>query len=268
MYSICFCYSLLLCSIYLVNTNVDLRPLLVMPVLLASWYGGRKTGATIAIFTAIALLATNYSLNFYIKNNISVAYDLLVGLFVYLFISVIVTNFKKVHGVEKDAADTDTLTGANNSRKFYSELGDEIIRSRRYQHIFSLAYMDIDNFKNINDTFGHPIGDELLIQVAKCLLQSLRATDVVARLGGDEFVCLLPETEQVEAKSALLKAEKALKDTMEKYNWDVSFSIGVITFETLPDDVGQAIKLADDLMYKVKRHNKNDIVYQIWEGIF
>ena len=255
-------------SIYLVNTNVDLRPLLVMPVLLASWYGGRKTGATIAIFTAIALLATNYSLNFYIKNNISVAYDLLVGLFVYLFISVIVTNFKKVHGVEKDAADTDTLTGANNSRKFYSELGDEIIRSRRYQHIFSLAYMDIDNFKNINDTFGHPIGDELLIQVAKCLLQSLRATDVVARLGGDEFVFLLPETEQVEAKSALLKAEKALKDTMEKYNWDVSFSIGVITFETLPDDVGQAIKLADDLMYKVKRHNKNDIVYQIWEGIF
>lgn len=238
-----------------------------MPVLLASWYGSRKTGTTMALLTAIVLLATNYSLGFYEINNISVAYDILVNLFVYLFISTILTKFKRVYGVEKDAADTDTLTGANSSRKFYSELANEIVRSRRYRHIFSIAYIDVDNFKIINDKLGHPIGDELLIRVSECLLQSLRATDVVARLGGDEFVCLLPETGQDEAKTALLKAEKALKRSMEKYGWDVSFSVGVVTFETLPDDVGQAVKLADDLMYQVKTGNKNDIAYRVWRGI-
>jgi diguanylate cyclase (GGDEF)-like protein len=253
--------------IYLEKDNVDLRPLFVIPVLLASWYGGRKTGTTMAVLTTIALLATNYSLGFYEINNDSVAYDILVNLFVYFFISIIVTNFKRVHGVEKDAADTDTLTGANSSRKFYLELANEIVRSRRYRHTFSMAYIDVDNFKIINDTLGHPIGDELLIRVSECLLQSLRATDVVARLGGDEFVCLLPETEQGEAKTALLKAEKTLKGSMEKYGWDVSFSVGVVTFETLPNDVGQAVKLADDLMYQVKSGNKNDIAYRVWCGI-
>ena len=252
---------------YLVKDHVDLRLLFVMPVLLASWYGSRKTGTTMALLTAIVLLATNYSLGFYEINNISVAYDILVNLFVYLFISTILTKFKRVYGVEKDAADTDTLTGANSSRKFYSELANEIVRSRRYRHIISIAYIDVDNFKIINDKLGHPIGDELLIRVSECLLQSLRATDVVARLGGDEFVCLLPETGQDEAKTALLKAEKALKRSMEKYGWDVSFSVGVVTFETLPDDVGQAVKLADDLMYQVKTGNKNDIAYRVWRGI-
>ena len=254
-----FAIAFISVTISLANNHVDLRLLFVIPVLLASWYGGRKTGATIALLSAIALLTTNFSLHFYNVNAISAAYDLLVALLVYLFISIIVTNFRNVHSVEIVAADTDTLTGVSSSRKFYADLENEINRSRRYGHPFSLVYLDVDDFKKINDTLGHPIGDELLIRLSKSLQTSLRATDIIARIGGDEFVCLLPETEHIAAKSALLKAEKALKGSMEKYGWDVSFSIGVITFEKPPDDAGQAVKLVDDLMYKVKRSSKNDI---------
>lgn len=243
---------------------VDIKPLLVIPVLLASWYGGGKTGTAIAIISATSLFITNYTLASFHINNFSALYDSTIALASYIFISTIVTNFRKVHSVEVVAADTDTLTGASSSRKFYSELDNEILRSRRYGHTLSLAYLDIDDFKIINDTLGHPVGDELLVQVSKSLLVSLRATDIVARLGGDEFVCLLPETEQAEAKLAILKAEKALKNTIKVHNWNVSFSIGVITFDTVPDDGRQAVKLADDLMYQVKGGNKNETAYRVW----
>jgi diguanylate cyclase (GGDEF)-like protein len=262
-----FAIALISAAISLVKNHVDLRLLLIIPVLLASWYGGRKTGAAIALLSAIAFFTTDFSPHFYNLSTISPGYDLLVAALVYLFISIIVTNFRKVHSVEIVAADTDTLTGVSSSRKFYTDLENEINRSRRYGHSFALVYLDVDDFKNINDALGHPIGDELLIRLSKSLPTSLRATDIIARIGGDEFVCLLPETEQVAAKSALLKAEKALKGSMEKYGWDVSFSIGVITFEKPPIDAAQAVKLVDDLMYKVKRGNKNDIAYQVWQDI-
>lgn len=253
-------------AIVFLKDFIDLKPLLVIPVLLASWYGGSKTGASIATLSAISLLLTNYNISSEYVYTFSSFYDSIVVLFACLFTSIIVTNFRKVHGVEIIAADTDALTGLSSSRKFYAELENELNRSARYGHIFSLAYIDVDNFKNINDTLGHHVGDELLTQLSITLQISLRASDTIARIGGDEFICLLPETEQIAAKSAILNGEKRLKDTMKKYNWDVSFSIGVVTFEILPENVTQAVKLADDLMYQVKRGKKNDIAYKIWRG--
>ena len=251
----------------LAKQNVDLKPLLVIPVLLASWYGGRRTGAATAVFASISLLLASYFLGAGTIDDYSVVYDALVYFMVCIFISVVVTNFKKVHAVEKDAADTDSLTGLYSSRRFYSELKAEILRSKRYGHAVSLAYVDVDNFKKINDTLGHPIGDELLMRLSDCLIDALRSTDVVARLGGDEFVCLLPETAEAEARSAMSKVVRTLKGSMKKHGWDVSFSIGVVTFEEIPDDVGQAVKLADDLMYQVKNNNKNDIAFRVWRGV-
>ena len=254
-------------AIILFKNIIDLKPLLVIPVLLASWYGGRKTGASIAALTALSLLLTNYnysSEHFYISSS---PYDSIVVLIAYLFISTIVTNFRKVHGIEIIAADTDALTGLSSSRKFYTELENELNRSKRYGHMLSLAYIDVDNFKNINDALGHPVGDELLIQLSRTLQISLRTTDTIARIGGDEFVCLMPETEQIAAKSAIVNTEKKMNESMKKHNWDVSFSIGVVTFEKLPEDVTQAVKLADDLMYQVKRGKKNDIAYKKWHGV-
>jgi diguanylate cyclase (GGDEF)-like protein len=170
-----------------------------------------------------------------------------------------------VYGFEAEAADTDTLTGVHSLRSFYAEIANEILRSRRYEHRFSLAYIDVDDFKKINDTLGHHEGDRLLIELANCLTTSLRATDTVARIGGDEFVCLMPETEETQAKSAILNVESSLKKRMSKKNWNVSFSIGLVTFDTLPEDVHEALKVADELMYSVKKSKKNAIAYKVWK---
>ncbi len=139
-----------------------------------------------------------------------------------------------------------------------------MIRSVRYHHVFSLAYMDIDNFKFINDSRGHPEGDRLLVEVADCLRASLRKTDTAARLGGDEFACLFPETGQEKAKVALAKALNVLGRRMRENGWPVSFSVGLVTFETVPNDMDEAIKIVDELMYSVKNDEKNGVAYRVW----
>jgi diguanylate cyclase (GGDEF)-like protein len=247
-----------------VKEHVDISILLVIPVLLVSWYGSNKAGLSLAILSAFLISAARF-----VESSMEVSiydfYNLIIAFGSYLLVAIVVTYFRKVHRVEVIAADTDTLTGVHSSRSFYADIANEILRSSRYGHKFSLAYIDVDNFKIINDSLGHDTGDKLLIEVSRCLVSSCRSTDTVARIGGDEFVCLFPETEQNESKTAVLKAENSLKDSMKKNGWDVSFSIGVVTFEALPEDVHEAIKIADELMYSVKNGNKNGIAYEVWQ---
>ncbi len=248
----------------LFNEIIILEIFYIFPIILTSWYGSKKSGILLAL-TAVSLifLIEIYNNKLDSNNILGYALPLLIS---FLALAILITNFRNVHRVESTAADTDSLTHINNSRGFYIELANELLRSSRYQHIFSLAYIDIDNFKAINDSVGHAEGDRLLIEVAHCLKSSLRATDIVARLGGDEFACLLPETEQEEARIAFTKANALLAQKMTKGKWPVSFSIGLVTFETMPNDIKQAMKISDDLMYSVKNADKNNISYKIWHG--
>ncbi len=104
-----------------------------------------------------------------------------------------------LHDFVKHQAITDPLTALANRRAFNDRLDEEIRRSKRYEHPFTLVMMDINSFKQVNDTFGHPVGDETLQEVAACLMNSARDTDFVARYGGDEFALILPETEKERA---------------------------------------------------------------------
>jgi diguanylate cyclase (GGDEF)-like protein len=255
------CYAIILLDGY-----VDFSPMLVISVVLASWYGNSKAGLFLALVASGSLYITRENFVSNVLERAPPIYDTIIILFSLLFIAVIVTNFRKIHGVEALAADTDSLTGVHSSRSFYAELANEILRSNRYKHTFSLAYVDIDNFKNINDTLGHSTGDNLLIEVSSCLLSTFRTTDTVARIGGDEFVCLMPETEKSQARSAVLKAQLSMTEAVSRNDWDVSFSVGVVTFEKSPEDVREAVKVADELMYSVKNNNKDDIAYEVWHG--
>jgi diguanylate cyclase (GGDEF)-like protein len=256
--------SLMIAAVAFVTEKyIYLEPFLVLPIVFASWYGSNRAGVFLALITSVVLAvsrewlsASTFSLQFVIFDGLS-------HLIAYSILAILITNFRSVHRVEVVAADTDNLTGLHNPRSFYVELANELLRSKRFKRILSLAYIDIDNFKNINDSLGHSIGDELLVEVAKCLKSSLRATDTISRLGGDEFVCLLPETGDKDVKYLFSKVKKLLSERMQSHSWPVGFSVGVVTFETLPADVKQAISVADDLMYSVKKDNKNNTVYKV-----
>jgi len=241
-------------------------PFFVLPILLASWYGSKRSGILLAIFSTAVWVISRTLINSYNFNLEPIIYDGISHFVAYSLLAIMITNFRSVHRFEVVAADTDKLTNILNLRGFYAKLGNELLRSIRYKHIFSLAYIDIDNFKNINDSLGHSIGDKLLVDVAKCLKSTLRTTDTVARLGGDEFVCLLPETASEAARKAFSKVTEMLSKSMGSHKWAVSFSIGIVTFETPPDDIIEAIKIADDLMYNVKKGKKNNIAYRIWHS--
>ncbi len=262
--------SLILCVILISSIVVGdisyFEPLFVLPIIMVSWYSSKQVVLLFSAFTtSVVLIAINIINESPFDLSIFVFYGI-PHFLTYIVLALLVTNFKDVFIHENVAADTDVLTGICNTRCFYLSLANEILRSSRFGHIFTLVYIDVDDFKQINDSLGHTTGDKLLKEVAVCLRYTLRKTDTVARLGGDEFACLLPETEQENAKLAFSKMSKLLNERMALKEWKVTFSIGIVTFESLPEDINEAIKIADDLMYSVKNSSKNSIAYKTWYG--
>lgn len=128
----------------------------------------------------------------------------------------------------------------------------ELRRAGRFKRPITIAYIDVDTFKQINDQFGHSEGDHTLQIVAQSIQSGIRQTDIVARLGGDEFTVLLPTHNQNGAASVINKVQAALADEMEKTRPDATLSIGVVTFENLPASVDELLHRADEIMYEVK----------------
>jgi len=160
---------------------------------------------------------------------------------------------------ERSAARVDFLTGILNRRGFYEIAGSESQRSRRYKRPLSLVYVDLDNFKGVNDSMGHDAGDELLTEVAAVIHSEVRGTDTVGRLGGDEFAVLLPETDQEQGRIVVDKVQKQLLEAMQQKNWPVTFSIGLISFQTPPESIDEMVRGADKVMYSVKLKGKNSV---------
>ena len=163
-------------------------------------------------------------------------------------------------GGERNRSQTDPLTGIPNRRSFFEHLGTESHRARRYSRSISLAYIDLDHFKEINDAFGHETGDRLLAVVAGVIKRDIRQIDVVARLGGDEFALLLPETDSEAATMALNKIQRSLQAAMKQRQWPVTFSVGLVTFQPPPDSIQSMVNAADQAMYTAKRNGRGRLI--------
>jgi diguanylate cyclase (GGDEF)-like protein len=152
----------------------------------------------------------------------------------------------------QEQATSDELTGLANLRALRELGAKEIARSRRFGHPLTLAYLDIDHFKEVNDRAGHAAGDRVLVGLASVALSATRAIDTVARIGGDEFVVLMPETGP---DAALLLADR-LREVFARATTSgdvgVTCSIGVASFEDAPGSVDELLEAADGLMYEAK----------------
>lgn len=169
------------------------------------------------------------------------------------------SRLKSLLAKEQDLARIDPLTTVPNRRAFYEALEKERVRSLRYRRPCTIAYLDLDNFKKVNDSLGHAVGDELLVEVAASLKSNLRASDYVGRLGGDEFAILLPETDATAAKLVLHKLRLRLLEEMKNHSWKVTFSIGAATFLDPPASLDVMIRLADETMYAIKAQGKDNV---------
>lgn len=234
----------------------------LIPVTLVTLGFGRKVAIAAAVVAAsIWLLIDLYSVGPRYEMHVHL-WNGSVRMGFFLLVVALIAQLKETIAREERNADTDGLTGLMNARGFHDQLEIEYARARRYHHPISLIYIDLDNFKQVNDTQGHGAGDQVLRTVAIALQAHVRGSDFVARLGGDEFAILLPETpfEGVGAVSAQIRATTV--PVLQHNGWPVTLSIGAVTFDRLPADVGAIVTRADAVMYQAKREGKDRIVHE------
>jgi diguanylate cyclase (GGDEF)-like protein len=236
----------------------------LIPVSLVAWLASQRLGILTSLVSAIVWLTADVAAGSSYSQPFIYAWNTLIRLSFFIITALLLSTLRKALEREKESARTDYLTGAANSRLFYDLVQMEIGRFQRYERHFSLAYIDIDDFKTVNDRFGHSVGDQVLRTLASSAGKYLRKTDVVARLGGDEFALLFPETDQESARVILAKIHSGLLEAMRQNNWLITFSIGVLTCIAIPDSTDELVKAADELMYAVKRDGKNAIKYSTY----
>jgi diguanylate cyclase (GGDEF)-like protein len=248
---------------FLAGTEVALLLFYLAPIGFGTWFVGQSGGIALSVASAgvslggdalhrlhsgeaslpVAILAWNGSMQL----GTSVALVLMLA-----------ALRARLHG-EELLARTDALTRIANRRAFFEAATLELERARRTGRPIALAFVDCDDFKGVNDRFGHGQGDALLITAAQTLRGATRAVDAVARLGGDEFALLLPETTASEAEGLLARVRGALLAATAFHGWAVGFSIGAAVFVTAPESVDAMIASADELMYAAKREAKGSI---------
>ncbi|MCW9023640.1 MAG: GGDEF domain-containing protein [Gammaproteobacteria bacterium] len=252
---------------YLIGPELSFSVFYTIPIMLAAWYGGKIIGFSIAIISAGVWLAADLAAGNQYSSLLIPAWNTSVRLAFFLIILWLLLIIRKKLALEESLADTDHLTGLANRRYFYEQLEHECTLIRRYPKPFTIAYIDLDNFKYVNDTFGHDTGDELLLAVSENLKNNLRDTDISARLGGDEFAVLFPFLNGEDAVPLLNQLQRKLLDLMNVNKWPVTFSIGSVTFSKVMGSSRDMIKLVDDLMYDVKKSGKNNIQHKNWPGL-
>jgi diguanylate cyclase (GGDEF)-like protein len=168
--------------------------------------------------------------------------------------------FEKVN----ELATTDGLTGLNNRRSFFELAENEFDRFKRYKYPLSAFMIDIDHFKKVNDTYGHAIGDKVLVHLAQKLRDLLRNADIIGRYGGEEFVVLLPEsnleasTKVAERIRKTIEAETIKTDKFGDIS--ITISIGVSNFTSKAEDLASVIDNADKALYEAKKDGRNRVV--------
>ena len=152
-----------------------------------------------------------------------------------------------------DLATHDHLTSLHNRRSFEAILSSEVARLDRYGGVFTLAMLDLDNFKALNDARGHHVGDQALQLLADVLGDHSRQTDSIARLGGDEFAILMPNTGEEDSRLRCRQLGATIAEKMTEAGYGITASLGHVSFMTAPESTAHAIRQADDAMYATKR---------------
>lgn len=241
---------------YVTGAEVSIAPLYLLPIALATWLVGLRAGLLLSGLSAVVRLQDLWLNSRHFSHPLTPYWNGVVELGFFVVVAYILSRLRSTTDHWVNLARTDPLTGALNRRAFVELATLELARSERYERSLSLAYLDVDDFKKVNDEGGHQDGDRLLVEVAETLRRNLRAFDVVARYGGDEFVVLLPETSEEAARLALDKLLLALRKAM-RGRWPATISIGAVTIDGPRTTLDRLLQQADKLVYAAKQAGKD-----------
>lgn len=245
----------------LTDAEFALASAAIIPVYLVAWAGGFRHGLAAAILAAMmwfvsGLLGTPaHAARWFLLLNGSTRF------LTYLLVVYLTARVRALLLHEAESARREPLTGLLN-RHAFQEIGHgEVLRASRYHHPLAVVFVDLDRFKQLNDSHGHEAGDRALRAVGRALSGALRSTDFVARLGGDEFGIILPEIDQIGAAATGDKLAAQVAAALSEFA-PVSASIGMAWFERAGTDFEGLLKEADSVMYRIKRARAGGVQVQ------
>jgi diguanylate cyclase (GGDEF)-like protein len=246
---------------YLTGPYLSFGIFYLIPVALCAWWNGFAHGIFLALAGAVAWHLVDAQENPMIP-EIAAIWNGVVRFGTLVLTSSLIARLHSAIVGERLLARTDPLTGAANGRTFYQSVQAECDRARRFSRQMSLAYFDVDDFKLLNDRFGHATGDAALLQIVRTIQKHVRSSDLLARLGGDEFALLMPETAADRAIALLTRLHAALVHEMTKNAWPVTLSVGAVTLGNMVEDVDRLVQRADALMYRAKKNGKGRLEHE------
>lgn len=255
-------FLILLCWLDYITGDYSLIIFYLIPVSLTAWFVGKPAGVVFCFLSLLVRIIADYGSSPATRYSNLHYWNVFIEFLFLIIMSLLFSILKKNLDNEKSLARIDPLTKTINRRSFFDLAEHEIYRAGRYNRPFTIAYIDLDNFKDVNDQRGHHAGDKLLVDVVNTIKAHIRATDILARFGGDEFVLLLPETTGDSGRASLDKIHRQLREAMSANSWPVTFSIGAASYAHPPETVEEAVRTADALMYTVKRNGKNSLLHQ------
>jgi len=245
-------------------TGVDLRlgPLYYVPLSLVAWELGGGPVVAAALLCAISLTGSNWLAGQSFSTFVT-TFNFTMQWLSFVVIGLLITALRRALVHERALSRTDALTSLLNARTFYEEAARVLALTRRTRNPVTLAYVDLDNFKSVNDTRGHRAGDEILRAVGGIIAGCTRKSDVAARLGGDEFGVLMPETDPHHARQACERLRTLIAKRFEAEASPVTATVGGVTFLSLPESVDAMVHLADSRMYAAKAAGRDRVDIEV-----
>lgn len=243
------------------RTGTELRfaPFYFVPISLAAhWFGQRSALLVSALCTVLWFISNLLSGVRYSSDWIWV-WNTAAEASAFFFVAALVARLGEALMQEHASARKDVLTGLPNARAFHEQAPPLVALCRRDAYPVAFAFIDLDNFKEVNDTHGHARGDTILRIAAKTMLSTLRESDLVARFGGDESVALLPNSTPETTSEVLERLRQTIETRMKAEGCRVTASIGAVVCPHAPDNMKVLLHAADNLMYDVKNAGKNRI---------
>ncbi len=249
---------------WLTGPTMSVSLLYVLAVIAVTWCGPRRFGVLVAALASAESIAAHV-LGTDPSETLPVAlWNAGARLVVLVIIVGLLGGLRRALVLQRYHATTDPLTGALNRRAFQFAADRECLRAHREGTPVSVAYLDLDDFKSVNDRLGHRVGDEVLQAFAARVRDSIRGTDLFCRIGGDEFVLLFPNTDATEAVAVTRRVRATLAE--QPLDPPVTASTGIATFRSVPAAVDDLVDAADELMYRAKMLGRDTIVGAVVAG--
>lgn len=251
-------------DINIMGPEVSFTLLYLFPIVMVTWYTGKTAGFMLSVASLSGWIIIQITQNGVDPSSIVFICNALSKLIVFIFIVILLSELRIRLGMEKSNARTDFLTGIFNRKGFMEALDIAVDHAKRTRKAISIAYIDYDDFKSINDTYGHEAGDAALIKLAYTIKSFIRSEDTVGRIGGDEFAVIFRDTNGRAAKSIIKKIQKIFSNQGMNNSRPVSVSAGIGVFYPKKLSAHKMIVSTDRLMYRVKQEGKNGVCTRVF----